>query len=286
VFGTARPTQCRRTRDPCDTYARNGISVRVHDCNGSRRHPRLGCVTVSHRLGGSEGLIGSLGFVLPKSIYVGQTSLDVPGDRQARVHLTGSTSRGSPVPRSHSTRWETRRPTPRTTRSRSASSSREECQLRHGSLEASRLSANRPPHQELRRRQLQDDAAEVPPPGPCARTSRRPVRVRTVFPTACARPSGKIVGTAARIDKGERPSRSTARSTRPRRSREAFRRAYNKITPRAGSRSSAVRIADRVNEPTATFFHTIAGVASGPTVSSADSLDRLDGDEVLSPLPV
>jgi large subunit ribosomal protein L10e len=106
----------------------------------------------------------------------------------------------------------------------------EECQLRHGSLEASRLSANRHliksfgegnykmtlrkfPHQVLRQNKQATGAG----------ADRVSDGMRQAF--------GKIVGTAARIDKGERLFTVYCEVDQAEEVKEAFRRAYNKITP-------------------------------------------------------
>jgi len=105
----------------------------------------------------------------------------------------------------------------------------EECQLRHGSLEASRLSANRHLIKELGEGNYKMSLRKFPTRS-SGRTSRRLARVRTVSPTGCARRSAS---------RSAPPPASTRRTPvhrvvrgRPGRGRqEAFRRAYNKITP-------------------------------------------------------
>jgi large subunit ribosomal protein L10e len=106
----------------------------------------------------------------------------------------------------------------------------EECQLRHGSLEASRLSANRHlikelgennykmilrkfPHQVIRENKQATGAG----------ADRVSDGMRAAF--------GKIVGTAARIDAGERLFTAYCEVDQADAVKEAFRRAYNKITP-------------------------------------------------------
>ena len=106
----------------------------------------------------------------------------------------------------------------------------EECQIRHGSLEASRLSANRHlikqfgegnykmilrkfPHQVIRENKQATGAG----------ADRVSDGMRQAF--------GKIVGTAARIDKGERLFTAYCDVDQAEEVKEAFRRAYNKITP-------------------------------------------------------
>lgn len=106
----------------------------------------------------------------------------------------------------------------------------EECQLRHGSLEASRLSANRHlikelgegnykmtlrkfPHQILRENKQATGAG----------ADRVSDGMRQAF--------GKIVGTAARVDRNERLFTAYCDVDQAAEVKEAFRRAYNKITP-------------------------------------------------------
>ncbi|WP_226022223.1 50S ribosomal protein L16 [Halomicrobium salinisoli] len=106
----------------------------------------------------------------------------------------------------------------------------EEVQIRHGSLEASRLSANRHlikelgednykmvlrkfPHQVIRENKQATGAG----------ADRVSDGMRQAF--------GKIVGTAARIDKGERLFTAYCDVDQADAVKEAFRRAYNKITP-------------------------------------------------------
>jgi large subunit ribosomal protein L10e len=106
----------------------------------------------------------------------------------------------------------------------------EECQLRHGSLESSRLSANRHlikefgegnykmtlrkfPHQVLRENKQATGAG----------ADRVSDGMRQAF--------GKIVGTAARIQAGERLFTAYCDVDQAIEVKEAFRRAYNKITP-------------------------------------------------------
>ena len=107
----------------------------------------------------------------------------------------------------------------------------EEVQLRHGSLEASRLSANRHlikqlgeegdyrmtlrkfPHQVLRENKQATGAG----------ADRVSDGMRAAF--------GKIVGTAARMNAGERLFTAYCNVEDADHVKEAFRRAYNKITP-------------------------------------------------------
>jgi len=106
----------------------------------------------------------------------------------------------------------------------------ETVQLRHGSLEASRLSANRHlikelgegnyrmilrkfPHQVLRENKQATGAG----------ADRVSDGMRQSF--------GKIVGTAARIHAGERLFTAWCEADQADEVKEAFRRAYNKITP-------------------------------------------------------
>ena len=106
----------------------------------------------------------------------------------------------------------------------------EECQIRHGSLEASRLSANRHmiknagefqykmilrkfPHQVLRENKQATGAG----------ADRVSDGMRQSF--------GKIVGTAARVQKGDRIFTVWCDVDDAAFAKDAFRRAYNKITP-------------------------------------------------------
>ncbi len=106
----------------------------------------------------------------------------------------------------------------------------EECQIRHGSLEASRLSANRHmiksagegqykmilrkfPHQVLRENKQATGAG----------ADRVSDGMRQSF--------GKIVGTAARVQKGDRLFTVWCDVEDADFAKDAFRRAYNKITP-------------------------------------------------------
>ena len=106
----------------------------------------------------------------------------------------------------------------------------EECQLRHGSMEASRLSANRHlikefgegnykmilrkfPHQVIRENKQATGAG----------ADRVSDGMRQAF--------GKIVGTAARIQKGDRLFTAWCEVDQAPEVKEAFRRAYNKISP-------------------------------------------------------
>ncbi|WP_435349777.1 50S ribosomal protein L16, partial [Haloarchaeobius sp. HRN-SO-5] len=106
----------------------------------------------------------------------------------------------------------------------------EECQLRHGSLEASRLSANRHliktlgegnysmilrkfPHHVIRENKQATGAG----------ADRVSDGMRQAF--------GKIVGTAARVQAGERLFTAYCDVDQADEVKEAFRRAYNKISP-------------------------------------------------------
>jgi large subunit ribosomal protein L10e len=107
----------------------------------------------------------------------------------------------------------------------------EEVQIRHGSLEASRLSANRRmlkelgeggdykmilrkfPHQVIRENKQATGAG----------ADRVSDGMRQAF--------GKIVGTAARIQAGERLFTAYCDVDQAEAVKEAYRRAYNKITP-------------------------------------------------------
>jgi len=108
----------------------------------------------------------------------------------------------------------------------------EECQIRHGSLEASRLSANRHmlknvgennykmilrkfPHHVLRENKQATGAG----------ADRVSDGMRQSF--------GKVVGTAARIQKGDRVFTCWCDVEDAEHAKEAFRRAYNKISPPA-----------------------------------------------------
>ncbi|WP_257301233.1 50S ribosomal protein L16, partial [Haloarchaeobius sp. FL176] len=106
----------------------------------------------------------------------------------------------------------------------------EECQLRHGSLEASRLSANRHliktlgegnysmilrkfPHHVIRENKQATGAG----------ADRVSDGMRQSF--------GKIVGTAARVQKGEQLFTCWCTVDQAPEVKDAFRRAYNKISP-------------------------------------------------------
>jgi large subunit ribosomal protein L10e len=106
----------------------------------------------------------------------------------------------------------------------------EEVQLRHGSMEASRLSANRHlikelgegnykmvlrkfPHQVIRENKQATGAG----------ADRVSDGMRQAF--------GKIVGTASRLQKGDRLFTAYCEVEQAEEVKEAFRRAYNKITP-------------------------------------------------------
>ena len=106
----------------------------------------------------------------------------------------------------------------------------ESCQLRHGALEASRLSANRHlikelgegnykmilrkfPHQVLRENKQATGAG----------ADRVSDGMRQSF--------GKIVGTAARVQKGDRLFTLWCDVDQAPVGKEAFRRAYNKLSP-------------------------------------------------------
>jgi large subunit ribosomal protein L10e len=106
----------------------------------------------------------------------------------------------------------------------------ESVQIRHGSLEASRLSANRHlikelgegnykmilrkfPHQVLRENKQATGAG----------ADRVSDGMRQAF--------GKIVGTAARVQAGERLFTAWCEPDQAEAVKEAYRRAYNKITP-------------------------------------------------------
>jgi len=106
----------------------------------------------------------------------------------------------------------------------------EEVQIRHGSLEASRLSANRYLIQELGENNYKMILRKFPhqvirenKQATGAGADRVSDGMRQAF--------GKIVGTAARIDKGERLFTAYCDVDQAEEVKEAFRRAYNKISP-------------------------------------------------------
>ena len=106
----------------------------------------------------------------------------------------------------------------------------EECQIRHGSLEASRLSANRHLIKELGEGNYKMTLRKFPhhvirenKQATGAGADRVSDGMRQAF--------GKIVGTAARIQKGERLFTAYCEVEQAEAVKEAYRRAYNKITP-------------------------------------------------------
>lgn len=106
----------------------------------------------------------------------------------------------------------------------------ESVQLRHGSLEAARLSANRYLIQELGENNYKMILRKFPhqvirenKQATGAGADRVSDGMRQAF--------GKIVGTAARIQKGERLFTAYCDVDQAEAVKEAYRRAYNKITP-------------------------------------------------------
>jgi large subunit ribosomal protein L10e len=106
----------------------------------------------------------------------------------------------------------------------------EEVQLRHGSMEASRLSANRHLIQEFGEgnykmvlRKFPHHVIRENKQATGAGADRVSDGMRQAF--------GKIVGTAARIDAGERLFTAYCEVDQAEAVKEAFRRAYNKISP-------------------------------------------------------
>lgn len=107
----------------------------------------------------------------------------------------------------------------------------EEVQLRHGSLEASRLSANR--------HMLKKNAGEFQYKMILRKFPHHVIRENKQATGAGAdrvsdgmrQAFGKIVGTAARIDEGERIFTVWCDVEDAEFAKEAFRRAYNKISP-------------------------------------------------------
>ncbi|WP_327053186.1 50S ribosomal protein L16 [Halomicrococcus gelatinilyticus] len=106
----------------------------------------------------------------------------------------------------------------------------EECQIRHGSMEASRLSANRHLLKELGQENYKMILRKFPhhvirenKQATGAGADRVSDGMRQAF--------GKIVGTAARIQNGERLFTAWCEVEDAEEVKEAFRRAYNKISP-------------------------------------------------------
>ncbi|WP_267639363.1 50S ribosomal protein L16 [Haloarchaeobius amylolyticus] len=106
----------------------------------------------------------------------------------------------------------------------------EECQIRHGSLEASRLSANRHLIKELGEgnyymilRKFPHHVLRENKQATGAGADRVSDGMRQAF--------GKVVGTAARIQRGERLFTCWCTVEQAPVVKDAFRRAYNKISP-------------------------------------------------------
>jgi large subunit ribosomal protein L10e len=106
----------------------------------------------------------------------------------------------------------------------------EECQLRHGAIEASRLSANRHLIKELGEgnykmilRKFPHHVIRENKQATGAGADRVSDGMRQAF--------GKIVGTAARIDRDERLFTAYCDVEQAAAVKEAYRRAYNKISP-------------------------------------------------------
>ena len=106
----------------------------------------------------------------------------------------------------------------------------EECQIRHGSLEASRLSANRHLIKELGEGNYKMTLRKFPhhvirenKQATGAGADRVSDGMRQAF--------GKIVGTAARIQKGDRLFTAYCEVDQAAEVKDALRRAYNKISP-------------------------------------------------------
>jgi large subunit ribosomal protein L10e len=106
----------------------------------------------------------------------------------------------------------------------------ESVQIRHGSLEASRLSANRHLIQELGEENYKMILRKFP--HQVIRENKQATGAGADRVSDGMRQSfGKIVGTAARIQDGERLFTAWCDVDQADAVREAFRRAYNKITP-------------------------------------------------------
>ena len=106
----------------------------------------------------------------------------------------------------------------------------EECQIRHGALEASRLSANRHLLKELGQenyfmilRKFPHHVLRENKQATGAGADRVSDGMRQAF--------GKVVGTAARIQKGDRIFTAWCEPEDAPVVKDAFRRAYNKIAP-------------------------------------------------------
>jgi large subunit ribosomal protein L10e len=106
----------------------------------------------------------------------------------------------------------------------------EEVQLRHGSMEASRLSANRHLIKELGENNYKMVLRKFP--HHVIRENKQATGAGADRVSDGMRQSfGKIVGTAARIQKGERLFTAYCEVDQAEAVKEAFRRAYNKISP-------------------------------------------------------
>jgi len=106
----------------------------------------------------------------------------------------------------------------------------ESVQIRHGSLEASRLSANRHLIQELGEGNYKMVLRKFP--HQVLRENKQATGAGADRVSDGMRQSfGKIVGTAARIQSGERLFTAWCEPEQAEAVKEAYRRAYNKITP-------------------------------------------------------
>jgi large subunit ribosomal protein L10e len=106
----------------------------------------------------------------------------------------------------------------------------ETVQIRHGSLEASRLSANRHLIKELGEGNYRMTLRKFP--HQVIRENKQATGAGADRVSDGMRQSfGKIVGTAARVQKGERLFTAYCDVDQAKVVKEAFRRAYNKITP-------------------------------------------------------
>jgi len=106
----------------------------------------------------------------------------------------------------------------------------ESVQIRHGSLEASRLSANRHLIQELGENNYKMILRKFP--HQVLRENKQATGAGADRVSDGMRQSfGKIVGTAARINAGERLFTAYVEVDQAEAVKEAYRRAYNKITP-------------------------------------------------------
>ena len=106
----------------------------------------------------------------------------------------------------------------------------EELQIRHGSLESARLSANRHLIKELGEGNYKMTLRKFP--HQVIRENKQATGAGADRVSDGMRQSfGKIVGTAARVQKGERLFTAYCDVDQADAVKEAFRRAYNKITP-------------------------------------------------------